>query len=143
MPDIVLDSSVLIASLIPSDKFHAQGDGVVEDVLSGERTAFTSVVVPVEVCGVIARRTGDKKQGQDAERNMARWVQLGVLRLVELDDRRMAKAQQLAVELSLRGMDAIVAQVGEETELPLLTFDDELALKASRRLKVMTHRDTL
>jgi len=64
---------------------------------------------------------------------MKRWVQLGVLELVELSEERMGRAEQLAIELSLKGMDAIVIQVGEERGLPLLTSDEELAVKASRR----------
>lgn len=56
-----------------------------------------------------------------------------MLELVELSEERMGRAEQLAIELSLKGMDAIVIQVGEERGLPLLTSDEELAVKASRR----------
>ena len=43
----------------------------------------------------------------------------------------MKEAQELAVKYSIKGMDAMIVQVSNESSFPLLTFDEELKAKIS------------
>ena len=131
MADFVVDSSALVASLIPSDKFFSNGVSAVQKILTRQKVACASVIVPVEVVGAIARRTGDKDNAREAILQMDKWVRLGLLELVEVNKRRMKEAQELAVRYSIKGMDAMIIQVSNEKSLPLLTFDEGLKAKIS------------
>lgn len=126
MTDFVIDSSVLVASLIPSDKFFRLGESTIKKILTRQKVACASVIVPIEVCGAIARRTGDKDAARDADAQMHNWIRLGLLELIDLNRRRMEEAQEIAINYSIRGMDSIIVQVAREKSLPILTFDREL-----------------
>ncbi len=138
MADFVIDSSVLVASLIPSDKFFDNGTSAINKILDHRKIACTSVIVPIEVCGAIMRRTNDIQSARTTRIQMQKWIRLGLLELVELNRRRMQEAQELAIKNSIKGMDAIIAQVANEKSLPLLTFDKELLTKISESIETVT-----
>lgn len=138
MTDFVIDSSVLVASLIPSDRFFERSMSVIEKILTHKRITCTSVIVPTEVCGAIMRRTNDAQSARATRIQMQKWVQLGLLELVELNRKRMQEAQELAIKHSIKGMDAIITQVANERSLPLLTFDKELSAKISGSVETIT-----
>ena len=71
MADSAADSSVLVASLIPSDKFFSNGVSAVQKMLTRQKVACASVIVPV------ARHLPLTVQ-------MHKWVRLGLLELVEV-----------------------------------------------------------
>ncbi|MDR3659860.1 MAG: hypothetical protein P4L86_05520, partial [Mycobacterium sp.] len=62
----VLDSSVLVASLIPSDKYYSSGIMVVKRLLGSNDIVYASAIVPVEVCAAVSRRTKDKVSAREA-----------------------------------------------------------------------------
>jgi len=141
MADFVIDSSVLVASLIPSDKFFEDGTSAIDKILSRQRIACTSVVVPIEVCGAIMHRTNDMQTARATGIQLQKWVRLGLLELVELNRKRMQEAQELAIKHSIKGMDAIIAQVSDERSLPMLTFDKELVTKISGSIETITESE--
>jgi len=141
MADFVVDSSVLVSSLIASDKFFTHGVSAVEKILTRRKVACSSVIVPVEVAGAIARRTGDRDSAREAMGEMRKWVRLGLLELVDVNRRRMEQAQELAVRYSIKGMDALVVQVSDESSLPLLTFDGELAARISSGIRTISTKE--
>jgi len=141
MADFVIDSSVLVASLIPSDEFFRNGVSVVRKVLTRQKIACASVIVPVEVCSAIVRRTGDTDNAREARMQLQKWARLGLLELVDLNKRRMDKAQELAIKYSIKGMDAVIVQVADERSLPILTFDKELETKISGPIRTITDED--
>lgn len=141
MADFAIDSSVLVASLIPSDKFYSNGSSVIKKVLTGRKIACTSVIAPVEVSSAIARRTGDRDSAEAARLQMQKWVRLGLLELVDLNRRRMEKAQEIAIKYSIKGMDAIIVQVANERLLPFITFDKGLAARISGTIRTITEND--
>lgn len=138
MADFVIDSSVLVASLIPSDKFFDSGTSAINKILSHQRVACTSVIVPVEVCGAIMRRINDIQIAKATMIQLQKWVRLGLLELVELNKKRMQAAQELAIKHAIKGMDAIIAQIASEKSLPLLTFDKELITRISGTIGAIT-----
>lgn len=138
MADFVIDSSVLVASLIPSDKFFDNGTSAINKILSHRKVACTSVIVPIEVCGAIMRRTNDRQSAKAIRIQMQKWVRLGLLELVELNKKLMQTAQELAIKHSIKGMDAIIAHVANEKSLPLLTFDKELKTRISGSIETIT-----
>jgi len=134
----VLDSSVLVASLVPSDRFYSEGQKIVKRVLSGNDAVYASAIVPVEVCGVVARRTHDTQTASQIAVQFEKWIRLGRLKIAYLTSRRMRNAETLSGKYCVRGIDAIIAQVAEETSIPLVTFDHDLAGRISPDIKVVT-----
>ena len=137
----VLDSSVLVASLIPSDKYYSSGIMVVKRLLGSNDIVYASAIVPVEVCAAVSRRTKDKVSAREAAAQIEKWISLGRLRILYLNAARMRRAQEIGIEYSLRGMDAIMVQVSEEKRIPLVTFDQSLAGRISSITKAITQEN--
>ena len=134
----VLDSSVLVASLIPSDKYYNEGTIVVKRLLVSDDVVYGSAIVPVEVCAAVARRTKDKVSARETRVQIAKWISLGRLHMLYLNAGRMRRAQEIAIEYYVRGMDAIIVQIAEEMKIPLVTFDQPLAERISSIVKAIT-----
>jgi len=134
----VLDSSVIVASLIPSDSYYSQGSKIVQRLMDGSDIYYASAIVPIEVCAAVARRTRDGQMTEKVKIQLGNWVKLGRIRLAYLTEERMKKSQDIAIKYYLRGMDSIAVQVAEEKSIPIITFDHELADRISTRLKVIT-----
>jgi predicted nucleic acid-binding protein len=134
----VLDSSVLVASLIPSDRYYSEGSTVIRRMLGSDDAVFTSAIVPIEVSTAVARRARDQSSARDVQTQMAKWINLGRLRIVYLNAGRMRRSQEIGVNHYLRGMDSIVAQVAVEKKVPLITFDQKMAERISPLVKTIT-----
>jgi len=136
--EVTLDSSVFISAFVEGDKFRPKARRIIEKVFSGEYRVVTSATVLVEICGAIARRAGAEKAFLVKE-HLAKWEDMNLINWSELTRERMDEAAKLAVELKLKGMDAIVVQVAKEKNRALITFDEEIAEKAKTIVKVDTH----
>ena len=135
----VLDSSVLVASLIPSDDNHEIAFRIVQELLSSNDSAHASAIVPVEVCAAVARRTREQKVADDIAVQLRKWVRFGKLKLAFFNSSRMRTVQEIAARFYIRGKDAILVQVAVEKSLPFLTFDQELARRISPKVKTITN----
>jgi len=85
------------------------------------------MLVPVEVCGVILRRTGSLARAHLAKREMESLTERGYVKLYPLDKERMTSAEEIALRDRLKGHDAVIAEVAEELKLAILTFDKEVS----------------
>ena len=137
---VVLDSSVIVSALVQTDEFQPLARRIMQRVFDGDYSSVESAVVPVEVCGSISRRVG-VKLASSVRRQLSRWEEVGAMRLVELTHKRKNDAAELAIELQLRGMDAIILQVAKENTCPLITFDAQLAKAARKVVEVLTQRE--
>ncbi len=127
MREEVIDSNVFIAAFLKGDKHHNKTVPLIEDLHLGKQVFHVSMLVPIEVCGAIIRRTKSPIDAHIAKRDLELWVKEGKIKLYELDRQRMDKAAEIAVRDELKGADAIIAQVAEELKLPLRTFDGEFS----------------
>ncbi len=136
--EVTLDSSVLVSAFVKEDKFRSKARRIMEKMFSGQYRVVTSAIVFVEVCGSISRRVGVDK-ALLVKDQLVKWGSMNFVAWSELTGKRMGEAAELAVELKLRGMDAIVVQVAKEKKRALITFDEELAEKAKVAVEVFTH----
>ena len=134
----VLDSSVLVASLIPSDKYYNSGTIVVKRLLGSADIVYASAIVPVEVCAAVARRTKDRVTAREAGKQIAKWASVGRLHILYLNAIRMRRAQEIGMKYYVRGMDAIIVQIAEEKKIPLVTFDQPFAERIAPMVKTIT-----
>ena len=121
---LTLDSSVIVAALQKQESRHRECRDLLEKVQRASHTVLESVIVPVEVSAAIRRRTGSESLTREVWQHFLR---LPSFLFVELTWSRMESAISIAEKTGLRGMDAIVVQVAEETGATLVTLDDEMA----------------
>ena len=99
----VVDASVWVSRLVPTDAHHAASRAWLEEEMArGELVIAPTILLP-EVAGALARRTGFAGA---ARRAIAQLVQVPVLRLVGVDHRLAREAAGLGARLRLRGADA-------------------------------------
>lgn len=90
------------------------------------RHALLSVFV--EVVAAIRRRTGSEKLAREVKLKL---LNIETISFVVLDDKSANQAADLAAKTGARGMDALVIQVAKEFGTKLISFDDEMLLKAA------------
>lgn len=126
MKEVAIDSNVFIAAWLKQDQYHSDAMKFMENLRAGEYLFHISMLVPVEVCSAILRRTKSIITAYLAIREIENWVGDGFIWLYPLDGERMTKAQEIALRDELKGSDAIIAAIAEELELELITFDKEI-----------------
>lgn len=131
---------MLVASLLEDDEHTPQARRILERHFKNEYRTVTSITVPLEVACAIGRRAGET-EGRAALMRLTEWEGLGLVKLVQLTRQRANRALQLGLRLRLKGMDAILVQVASEGKRPLITFDEEMAKRASPEVQVMTADD--
>jgi predicted nucleic acid-binding protein len=126
--DIVLDTNVFVASLVKEDKFHKDAVALIEALDSKKVQCHISRIIPVEVCAVISRRTGEK-EASEAQEILEDWTKEGKIKCYDLNERRAKEAQKIAINAKIKGMDAIAVQLSYELGVPLKTYDEEIKKK--------------
>lgn len=126
MKEIAVDSNVLISALLEEEKRHDEAIKFIEGLRLKEYLFHISMLVPVEVCGVVLRRTKSLARAYLAKREIEGLADEGYMKLYPLDKERMTKAEEITLRDGLKGHDAVIAEVAEELELALLTFDKEI-----------------
>lgn len=128
----VIDSSVLVAGFVETDKFHKQAESQINDLYNGQKTFHSSMLASVEVVGAVGRIVGNKEAGR-VQRLLNEWQRKGYLYLYELNRRRMESAQNLAINHRLKGADAVIVQIAQELKLPMISYDNNI-IKAAESI---------
>lgn len=119
---IILDASVLIAQLDPTDLNHARAERLLDAVAEEEFAAS-----PLTLAEVLVHPTRD---GRAAE-ILGHLRRLGVL-TVPLDEGSPARLAELRVATRRRLPDCCVLLAAEQADAEVLTFDDDLMAAASQ-----------
>ena len=134
MEHIVLDSSILVASFVESDKFHQRSLNFTNGLESGDYIFHLPMLVLVEVIAAINHRLPRNHISivARAKKSISDWERDGKVFLYALDRNRMDKAVNTAERHRLRGSDAVIAALAEELDIPLKTFDTEVLARFLR-----------
>lgn len=118
MPTALLDSSVVVALLSPTDRLHGPAQSAVADLeLAGMAFAVPTVVYAEVLVGAL-RRGGDGVEALD------RFLDAAIDRVVDLSRSVATAAAGLrANDLALRLPDAIVIATGQVLDALVLTAD--------------------
>jgi predicted nucleic acid-binding protein len=131
----VVDASVWVSRLVPSDVFSAASRRwLAQQVAEGGQWLAPSLML-AEVVGAVARRTG---QPELATRTLKQLLHLPSLRLAPVDQRLGRAAAQLAATARLRGADAVYAALAQYLAVPLVTWDDEFRERVGGLIEVIT-----
>lgn len=133
--DAVVDASVWVSRLIASERHHV----VTRSWLDGAAREGALLVAPAlmlpEVGGALARRTGEARL---ARRALQQLMRVPGLRLIPLDQKLAEMAARLAVDLALRGADAVYVAAAKELGLPLVSWDAEQLERSARVVPART-----
>jgi len=131
--NLVVDSNIFVSSLDPKDIFHSECYPLFEKILNLEIKAFCPTLVLVETACVICRRTNSQEVARKIYKNLAFLPSINWLDItLEVAER----ACMLGINSGLKGGDAIILQVAEQYNIPILTKDKEITEKAPKNIKV-------
>ncbi len=130
---VVLDSSVIVAALVESEKTHSDCLKLMEKIKNGELVALEPYTVLVEVVAAVKRRICSESLAQRVSEDLKN---ISSLYFLEIVSQRAERAAEIAAETSLRGMDAVVVQIAEEFSAPLISLDEEMLSKARKIISV-------
>jgi len=131
---MVVDASVMVSSVLPSDVHHGTSRGWLSRHVDGGGLVLAPTLLLAEVAGALARRTGAPRLGRQAIDALLR---LPTLRLIALDEPFAREAADFAARLHLRGGDAVYIAVAAVLGVPLVTWDAEQRLRAARVVDVV------
>ena len=124
----MIDSDVLVASFLESERNHERGREIVDGLENGEYDFHLPTLAIVEVASAIRRRSGLHWMAMLAvwSQNVLDWEDAGKPTIYPLDRTRMGLSVSVARRLGLRGSDSVVVALAEELGIPIRTFDNEI-----------------
>ncbi|HEX3246284.1 MAG TPA: type II toxin-antitoxin system VapC family toxin [Chloroflexota bacterium] len=125
---MVTDASLWVSWLLPADAHHLTAARWLQSVQQNGTRMVAPWLLPLEVAGAIARRTGDPDLGTRATASI---IRSGSIRLIVPDKQLWALAARIAADARLRGADALYVATAYLLGLPLVTFDAEQARQSS------------
>jgi predicted nucleic acid-binding protein len=133
MPEFVtLDSSVIIAALRKQEEYSQSCQTVLQKVMDGSFVAVEPYTVLIEISAAMKRRTGSQELSERVVRDLQ---SISNIFFLDLDAERATQAVVIAQRSSLRGMDAVVAQISQEFNATLISLDIEMLESLKNVLK--------
>ena len=128
MERLVVDSSILAASSLETDRFHPESLKFTQGLETGSYIFHVPNLGLVEVISAVSRQSRTNRLAMLARtiQSLTDCEQTGVMVLYPLNRNRMELASSIAIRFRLRGADSVFAALAEELEIPLKTFDQEI-----------------
>ncbi|MBI2893565.1 MAG: type II toxin-antitoxin system VapC family toxin [Deltaproteobacteria bacterium] len=128
----VLDASVAVAAVRPGEPHHVRSRRLLERVILGPATIVVPSIFAVEVAAALVRI------GEPADAIVPLLAALGAPphEVVSIGRARARRAAEIAMRCRLRAADAIYVWLAAERQLPLLTLDEEVRLRAAGHCEV-------
>ena len=130
---LILDSSVLVAALRKTEDRHKECLSLMKKVKEGDYVAMEPFTVLVEVVAAIRRRTGSKEIALKVKREL---LEIDSLNFLDIDKVAAEEATDIACEIGVRGMDAIIIQTVKAYGTVLVSLDKEIIECARNIVKV-------
>jgi len=130
---LTLDSSIIIAALREQEEKHKQCIRLLEKIKNAEYLVVEPYTVLIEVVAAIRRRTGSEQLAERVKKDLQR---IDSIYFLELESERANEASDIAKKSGMRGMDAIVVQIANEFNAPLVSLDNDMIAKAKGIVKV-------
>ena len=128
----VVDASVMVAVLYPQDPFHHVSRTWFDRHLHAGNHLAAPLLLMSEVVGVIRRETGDAVLA----RQTVHWLYaLPELQRYPLDEALTQLAADVAVDLALRGADAVYVALAAQLQLPFITWDRQQRERGGQRIE--------
>jgi predicted nucleic acid-binding protein len=132
---LCVDANVFVAASTESEVHHIHSGAIFRRAEAAHVHVVCPTLVLAEVGAAVARSSGKADVA---------WQTLAVIRqrpdmtLIPLDATRAHRAAELAIAFRLRGADSAYAQVAEEYNAVLITWDAEMLERIAGAVSVMT-----
>jgi predicted nucleic acid-binding protein len=127
MTDLTVDASVWVAAADQRDAFHLES----RDLLSAAMIEGVKIIVPafaaVEVACALARKLQSAARGRQLASEV---LSSSPVREIPVDGSLLATALQVGTSAPLRGADALYAATAQLAGAQLISWDNELVLRA-------------
>lgn len=130
----VLDASVQIALSNAGDLHREAAVVWHRDALASGEPLYAPWILAAEVGAAISRGQGDPDL---ARKTVAKLIGAGIVHLIPVDGRLAERAAAIAIDHRLRGCDAVYVALAEALGEPLVTFDEQQALRAAGVVRVL------
>lgn len=135
---IVLDASVFLSRLIPSDPYYE----ISRDFFTSLREKKTAVFIPIltvmEILHAYFRASKDQKQTDKIYEEIIEWNISKTLHIVNMDASFLVHFTAWHHLLDIKTSDAAVALTAYRLKLPLVTWDKKMLGAAKKYIKVVT-----
>ena len=118
---------MIVTALRKQEVHYEDAKNLLEQVKDGNHIAIEPYIVLIEVVAAIKRRTGSTKLAKRVKNDI---LAIDTINFTDLESTRANDASEIALNLGVRGMDAIVIQTAKEFNVPLITLDKEMIEKA-------------
>ena len=134
MGDVVVDASVWVSRTLASDTHHVSSTKWFARIDHEDAFLVAPAIMPAEVSGAIARRV---RSSRLAHRVLNGILRTPILRLVPVDRSLAEDAARIAVDLRLRGSDALYVAVAHRLSVPLVTLDVQQLTRGRRVISAL------
>jgi predicted nucleic acid-binding protein len=140
MPDVCLDSNVFIVHLLREAEREPKVDLYFTAMREGRLVVHVPRLALLEICGAIRRQLSQVRpqigliSALAARNTLLAWDQRGELRFYDLDNTRMLRASDIAIQYALKGSDAEYVALSEELDLDFVTLDEASLVESIRKL---------
>ncbi len=129
----VLDASVLTGLLRPDDRFHADCRAWFKHSLVANEPMIAPAIAMAETCSAIRRSTDDRALAKAA---YDEFESESLIELAPIDIGLARVAGTIAIDLGIRGCDAIYVALAYREGMPLVTLDRQQGRRASELIEV-------
>ena len=130
MANLVVDSSVWVASFLPNDEHHLQATRFVNELRIGAHHCHLPFLVMVETCASVARQVQSGRMAYISwvRQSFEDWTQQGMISWYDLNQQRTHSTIDFNLSFPdpLGGGDSVVASLSDELGYTLKTFDNEI-----------------
>jgi len=119
---LTIDASVWIAAADATDKFHQPSRDLLRKVVTDGIAVIQPAFGRTEVACALARRLRDGAQGQQLTHSLMNRM---VTSEIAMDAAFLTATENIGTSLFLRGADALYAEVAQQSQSPLISWDNE------------------
>lgn len=136
----VLDASVLVATALPNEPFHADAKALLKHLFAEGAYLCLPTIALAEVAAAIARGVGDE---QLALAVVAQYATRADLRRIPVDTALGDHAARIAAQQRIRGCDAVYVALADFEQAVLVTLDGQQRASAPSNVIARTPAQVL
>ncbi len=131
----VVDASVWVSRYVMQDVHHQPSQQwLTQQALQGH-PLFAPILVLAEVGSAVVRQTGRPGLGHIALTGLLNFPNL---RLVPIDSILGHSAAQIAINLGVKGSDAVYVALAQQLGVPIITWDNQQRVRAAQLVSALT-----
>jgi predicted nucleic acid-binding protein len=119
---LTIDASVWIAAADATDRFHQPSRELLRKVVADGIAVIQPAFGRTEVSCALARRLRDGAQGQQLTHSLLNRM---VTSEIAMDAAFLNSTESIGTSLFLRGADALYAAAAQQSQSPLISWDNE------------------